>query len=51
MTLQDISYTNGGLKRVDILGVVLCKILDEILHSNYIDTRNDSHEEAKRVDI
>jgi len=25
MTLQDISYTNDGLERVDILGIVLCK--------------------------
>jgi hypothetical protein len=25
MTLQDVSYADGGLKRVDILGVVLWK--------------------------
>jgi hypothetical protein len=25
MTLQDVSYTDDGLKRVDILGVVLNK--------------------------
>ena len=25
MTLQDVSYADGGLERVDILGVVLCK--------------------------
>jgi hypothetical protein len=25
MTLQDVSYADNGLKRVDVLGVVLCK--------------------------
>jgi hypothetical protein len=36
MTLQDISHADDGLERVDILGVVLCKKINEIWHSNQV---------------
>jgi hypothetical protein len=50
MTLQDVSYIDDGFKRVDVLGVVLCK--DVAFESGRAELeRSDSHGEARRVDI
>jgi len=49
VTLQDIPYADDGLKRVDILGIVLSKSRTREGIRTSSGQRDDSREEASRV--